>query len=464
MAEGKQHVSIAICGHVDSGKSTTTGRLIYELGGIPEREMEKLREEATRLGKSSFAFAFYMDRQKDERTRGITIQTTTKEFFTDNYHYTIIDCPGHRDFIKNMITGASQTDVAVLMVPADGNFITAIQKGDHKAAQVQGQTRQHALLLNLLGVKQLIICINKMDDKTANYDDARFLEIKKEVQRMCVGVGWPKAQIAQRVPIIPISGWVGDNILKKSDKMPWWNGCEVLVGPKSNEEKIQVMTLHDALDKFVRMPPRPKDKPFRMPVSGILNIKGAGNVVTGRIEQGTLKKDVQLKFLPTHTPANPCTGKVFSIQMHHKDVPEAGPGDNVGINVKGLDKANMPHKGDIAVFLNDDGISTAKRVHATIQTLTIPNTVKVGYTPTCFVRTASCPMRLAEVTRVKNKETNGQWSEGLKELKSNTFAEVVFEPQRPFCCDSFDNCEGLSRLAILEGHNCAALGKITKVE
>merc|ERR1712023_433328 len=129
MSGEKEHLSIVICGHVDSGKSTTTGRLIFELGGIDERTLEKLKAEADALGKSSFAFAFFMDRQKEERERGVTISCTTKEFFTDKWHYTIIDAPGHRDFIKNMISGA----------------------------------RQHARLINLLGVKQLLIGVNKMD-------------------------------------------------------------------------------------------------------------------------------------------------------------------------------------------------------------------------------------------------------------------------------------------------------------
>lgn len=162
------HICCSV-GHVDSGKSTTTGRLLFELGGIPERELEKLKEEAAALGKQSFAFAFYMDRQKEERERGVTIACTTKEFFTDKWHYTIIDAPGHRDFIKNMISGAAQADVCLLMVPADGNFTTAIQKGDHKAAEIQGQTRQHARLINLLGVKQLIVGVNKMDSDVAGY-------------------------------------------------------------------------------------------------------------------------------------------------------------------------------------------------------------------------------------------------------------------------------------------------------
>src|SRR6056297_1707377 len=188
----KQHLSVVIAGHVDSGKSTTTGHLIFKLGGINQREMQKLQEEADRLGKSSFAFAFYMDRQKEERARGVTIQYTTKEFFTDNYHYTIIDAPGHRDFIKNMISGAAQADVALLMVPADGNFTTAIQKGNHKAGEVQGQSRQHARLINLLGVKQLIIGVNKMDTDVAGYKKSRYDEVGGEMKNMLIKVGWKK--------------------------------------------------------------------------------------------------------------------------------------------------------------------------------------------------------------------------------------------------------------------------------
>merc|ERR1711988_562151 len=232
MSEGKTHLSIVVCGHVDAGKSTTTGRLIFELGGISEREMAKLKEEAERLGKGSFAFAFYMDRQKDERERGVTIACTTKEFFTESKHYTVIDAPGHRDFIKNMITGASQADVALLMVPADGNFTAAIARGNHKAGEVMGQTRQHALLVNLLGVKQLIVGINKMDCDVAKYSKERYDEVKGEAERMLLRVGWKKAFVASSVPFIPMSGWKGDNLITKSANMGWWSGCDVKVDGK----------------------------------------------------------------------------------------------------------------------------------------------------------------------------------------------------------------------------------------
>merc|ERR1711966_467215 len=182
-----------------------------------------------RLGKASFAFAFFMDRQKEERERGVTISCTTKEFYTNKWHYTIIDAPGHRDFIKNMISGAAQADVALVMVPADGNFVTAIQRGNHKAGEIQGQTRQHSRLINLLGVKQLIIGINKMDCDTAGYKETRYTEIADEMRNMLVKVGWKKTMVESEVPFMPISGWRGDNLVKKSAAMTWWKGTDVKV-------------------------------------------------------------------------------------------------------------------------------------------------------------------------------------------------------------------------------------------
>merc|ERR1712165_62143 len=315
-----------------SGKSTTTGRLIFELGGLPERELEKLKAEAERLGKGSFAFAFYMDRQKEERERGVTIACTTKEFYTEKWHYTIIDAPGHRDFIKNMITGASQADVALVMVPADGNFTTAIAKGNHKAGEIQGQTRQHSRLINLLGVKQIAIGVNKMDCDTAGYKQARYDEIANEMKSMLVKVGWKKDFIEKNTPVLPISGWMGDNLLKKSDNMAWWSGMDVV----SESGSMHVNTLYDVLNDFFRVPQRPVSAPMRMPISGIYKIKGVGDVLAGRVEQGIVKPNEEVIFLPTHTAANACAGKVFQIEMHHKAVPEAKPGDNVGMNVKNL--------------------------------------------------------------------------------------------------------------------------------
>jgi len=458
--EGKEHLSIVICGHVDSGKSTTTGHLLFELGGIGERELEKLKAEADRLGKSSFGFAFYMDRQKEERERGVTISVTTKEFFTEKWHYTIIDAPGHRDFIKNMITGASQADVAMIMVPADGNFTTAIQRGNHKAGEIQGQTRQHSRLINLLGVKQIVIGINKMDCDVAGYKEERYTEISNEMKNMLGKVGWKKDFLDTGVPYMPISGWCGDNLVKKTTNMAWWKGADVKVGT----DTIHVDTLYDCFNSMCRVPSRPRDAPMRLPISGIYKIKGVGDVLAGRVEQGIVKPNEEVIFLPTHTTANPCVGKVFTVEMHHKRCDEAAPGDNVGMNVKNLDKQNMPRSGDVMIYKKDTSLAPVKSFNAQIQVLDIPNEIKTGYSPIGFVRCGRAACRITGFKWKMGKETGGKKMEEPHSLKSNEMAECIFEPQQPLVADTFKNCEGLSRIAFMDGNGVVMLGKVVTCE
>jgi elongation factor 1-alpha len=456
----KKHVSVVIAGHVDSGKSTTTGHLLFKLGGISEREMAKLKEEAKVLGKDSFAFAFFMDTQKQERERGITIQCTTKEFFTTQYHYTIVDAPGHRDFIKNMISGASCADTAVLMVPADGGFTTAIAKGDHKANEVMGQTRMHATLLNLLGITQLIVGVNKMDSDTAKYGKERYEEIRDEVKLMLKQTGW-NPKLIENVPILPISGWMGDNLIEKSDKMAWWKGVDM----KTQDDKpVHIDTLLDALDKFVQLPKRDDSAPLRIPVSGNYQIKGVGTVITGRIEQGKLKPGDEVIFLPTHTAANECKGRVFSIEMHHKSLPEAGAGDNIGINMKGLPKDNMPTSGNIMVLSSDSSLKPCTKFVATVQVLNHPGELKVGYTPIIYVRTDHSSCKMSAIKWKMGKETGGQKVENPVMLKAGEVAEVEWTPQQPLVVDTFKSCPGLGRVAIMDGNAVVMIGKVNKVD
>merc|ERR1711988_554462 len=460
MAE-KTHMSVVICGHVDSGKSTTTGRLLFELGGVPEREMQKLKEEADALGKVSFVFAFFMDKSKDERARGVTIACTTKEFFTESYHYTIIDAPGHRDFIKNMISGASQADVAVLMVPSDGNFTTAIQKGDHKAGQVQGQTRQHARLINLLGVKQLVVCVNKMDaPETAEYKEARFNEIADEMEVDLIKVGWPKPFVMNRTPILPISGWHGDNLLSQSTNMSWWKGQKVKI---SEEKAMVVTTLKEALNDFVQPAKRDPEKAMRLPISGVYKIKGVGDVLTGRVEQGSVEPNNEVMFLPTHTAVNPCVGKVFTVEMHHRKIDAGMSGDNIGMNVKNLKKENMPRVGDVMIYAKDATLSTSANFSAQVQVLDIPGSIKAGYSPIGHVRCGRAACRLVKIMWKMGKDTGGEKAEGAVELKTNDAAEAVFVPQQPLVVDTFENCDGPSRIAFMDGNSAVMLGKVMAV-
>jgi len=460
MADGKQHMSIVICGHVDAGKSTTTGRLIFELGGISEREVEKLKAEAEKLGKSSFAFAFYMDRQKEERERGVTISCTTKEFFTPSYHYTVIDAPGHRDFIKNMITGASQADCALLMIPADGSFTTAIAKGNAKAGEVQGQTRQHSVLINLLGVKQLIVGVNKMDCDVAKYGNARYTEIKDEMCHMLKKVGWKGAFIEKSLAVLPISGWMGDNLISKSEKMDWWKGVDIL--PLSGGDNIHVDTLLDMLEKVCKPPSRDSSGKMRVPLSGVYKIKGVGDVLTGRVEQGAVRPNDECMFLPTHSNSTGCTGKIFTVEMHHKNVPEANQGDNVGMNVKGLPKDNMPRVGDVMCLKSDTTLSRTAEFKCQVQVLNHPGQLKAGYCPIAFVRTGRSAVKLTSIVWKIGKETGGQKAEDPVSIKAGEMGACMFAPQQPFVVDAFKVCEGLGRVAIMEGNSVVMLGKATQ--
>ena len=284
-----------------------------------------------------------------------------------------------------------------------GNFTTAIQRGNHKAGEIQGQTRQHSRLINLLGVKQIIIGINKMDCDTAGYKQARYDEIANEMRNMLAKVGWKKDFIESGVPYMPISGWCGDNLVKKTTNMSWWKGADVKVGAES----IHVDTLYDCLNNMCRVPERPVDAPMRLPISGIYKIKGVGDVLAGRVEQGLVKPNEEVIFLPTHTAANACQGKVFQIEMHHKAVPQAKPGDNVGMNVKNLDKQNMPRSGDVMIYKKDTTLSAVKSFDAQIQVLDIPNEIKVGYSPIGFVRCGRAACRVSALKWKMGKETGG---------------------------------------------------------
>merc|ERR1712224_1177182 len=400
------------------------------------------------------------DRQKEERERGVTIACTTKHFFTDKWYYTIIDAPGHRDFIKNMISGAAQADVALLLVPADGNFTTAIQKGNHKAGEVQGQTRQHARLINLLGVKQLIVGINKMDCDVAKYSEARYTEIRDEMKSMLIKVGWPKGFVEKKVPVVPISGWCGDNLLSKSDNMPWWKGQKVKI---SKEKAMVVTTLKEALNDFVQVAKRDDAAAMRLPVSGVYKIKGVGDVLTGRIEQGAVKPGEEVLFLPTHTASTACPGKIFTVEMHHKKIDAGRSGDNIGMNVKNLNKENMPRVGDVMIYKSDSTISTSENFTANVQVLDIPGSLKCGYSPIGHVRCGRAACRMVQITWRMGKDTGGEKTEGGVELKTNDAAGVIFVPQEPMVVDTFDNCEGLARIALLDGNSAVMLGKVSAV-
>jgi len=438
----KIHINIVVIGHVDSGKSTTTGHLIYKCGGIDERTIAKFEKEAQEMGKGSFKYAWVLDKLKAERERGITIDIALWKFCTSKYFVTIIDAPGHRDFIKNMITGTSQADCAVLIVAAGvGEFEAGISK--------DGQTREHALLAYTLGVKQLIIGVNKMDSTAPAYSGDRFKEIEKEVSGYIKKIGYNPKTVA----FVPISGWHGDNMLEKSDKMGWFQGWSV----ERKEGNAKGFTLIEALDSILP-PKRPLDKPLRLPLQDVYKIGGIGTVPVGRVETGLIKPGMVVTFAPPMV-----TTEVKSVEMHHESMPEAEPGDNVGFNVKNVSVKDIK-RGNVASDSKNDPAKGTKQFHAQVIVLNHPGEIKNGYSPVLDCHTAHIACKFAEIKEKCDRRSGKKLEDNPKFVKSGDAAMVDMIPSKPMCVEAFSDYAPLGRFAVRDMKQTVAVGVIKSVE
>ena len=422
----KTHINLVVIGHVDSGKSTSTGHLIYKCGGIDKRTIEKFEKEAAEAGKASFKYAWVMDKLKSERERGITIDISLWQFETPKYHFTIIDAPGHRDFIKNMITGTSQADCAILMIASpQGEFEAGISK--------EGQTREHALLSFTLGVKQMIVCMNKMDEKTVNYSEERYTEIKKEVSDFLKKVGYKP----DNINFIPISGWNGDNMLERSTNTPWYKGP----------------TLLEALDK-IEPPKRPTEKPLRLPLQDVYKIGGIGTVPVGRVETGVLKPGMNVTFAPADVKSD-----VKSVEMHHTSIPEAIPGDNVGFNVKGLSVKDIK-RGYVCGDSKNDPPKECESFVAQVIIMNHPGQIENGYTPVLDCHTAHIACKFSEIQSKIDRRTGKATEEEPKFIKTGDSALVLLKPSKAMCVETFTEYPPLGRFAVRDMKQTVAVGVI----
>jgi len=441
-SKGKIHINIVVIGHVDSGKSTSTGHMIYKCGGIDKRTIEKFEKEAQEMGKGSFKYAWVLDKLKAERERGITIDIQLMNFITKKYYVTIIDAPGHRDFIKNMITGTSQADCAVLIVAAStGEFEAGISKN--------GQTREHALLAYTLGVKQMIVGINKIDNTEPPYSDKRFSEIKKEVESYVKKVGYqPKA-----VAFVPISGWHGDNMIEPSTNMSWYKGWNI----ERKDGKFTGKTLLEAMDAIAE-PERPSDKPLRLPLQDVYKIGGIGTVPVGRVETGCLRAGMIVTFSPANV-----TTEVKSVEMHHTTLECAVPGDNVGFNVKNVSIKDVK-RGMVASDSKADPAKEAKSFLAQVIVLNHPGEIHAGYQPVLDCHTAHVACKFSEIRQKIDRRSGKVLEENPKMVKTGDAAMINLVPSKPMCVEAFADYQPLGRFAVRDMRQTVAVGIIKTVD
>lgn len=386
MAKQKPVINVAFVGHVDHGKSTTIGHLMFQSGKLQQQELDKLKAEAVKHGKVGFEFAYYMDKFKEERERGVTIDLSYEKLPTNKYEVTIIDAPGHRDFVKNMITGASQADAAFLTVAA--------KEG------VQPQTKEHVWLLRTMGVRQIAVLINKMD--TVDYKEDAFNKVKSDVSVILKQAGYK----LEDVPFIPISGFKGENLVKKSDKMTWYKGPCLL----------------EQFDLF-KEPEKPTNLPLRMPLQDVYEITGIGAVPVGKIETGVMKIGQKILVLPGRSGKG-IEGEVRSIEMHHEQLPQAEAGDNVGVNLRGLGKKDMA-RGDVICDASKPP-AVAEEFVAQIAVISHPTVIAKGYTPVFHVHTAQVPCQFIEL--IEKTSPDGQKTPNPDFLKNGEVAKVRIKP------------------------------------
>ncbi|CAH1798236.1 unnamed protein product [Owenia fusiformis] len=442
----KTHINVVVVGHVDSGKSTSTGHLIYKCGGIDKRTIEKFEKEAQEMGKGSFKYAWVLDKLKAERERGITIDIALWKFETKKYLVTVIDAPGHRDFIKNMITGTSQADCAILIVASStGEFEAGISKN--------GQTREHALLCYTLGVKQMILCANKIDNTEPPYSEKRFKEIAKECSAYVKKVGYNPKSVAY----IPISGFHGDNMIEESPNMKWFKGwtTETLDKDKNTITRSG-KTLYEAIDN-IQAPERPKSKPLRLPLQDVYKIGGIGTVPVGRVETGILKPGMIVTF----APANIST-EVKSVEMHHEALDEALPGDNVGFNVKNVSVKDIK-RGNVAGDSKNDPPLEAKNFTAQVIILNHPGEIHNGYQPVLDCHTAHIACKFTEIKQKIDRRTGKVLEENPKMVKSGDASMIVLTPSKPMVVEPFTDYAPLGRFAVRDMRQTVAVGVIKSV-
>ncbi|HEY0088494.1 MAG TPA: translation elongation factor EF-1 subunit alpha [Candidatus Lokiarchaeia archaeon] len=425
----KHHMNLVVIGHIDHGKSTLMGCLLITTGAVSDREAREIEKIAKDMDRESFKYAFVMDRLKEERARGITIDLAFRKFETKSKYFTIIDAPGHADFVKNMITGASQADAAILVVSG--------KKGEMEVGiSANGQTREHAYLAQTLGVKQLVVAINKVDNW--DYKEERYNECKEAIADLLKNIGFN----VKKINFIPTSGMLAENLKDRCAKTPWYKGP----------------TLLEAIDGL-EIPPKPLDKPLRVPIQDAYKIKGTGVVPVGRVETGVMKKGDKIIIMPTGFQ-----GEIRSIEMHHEEIEQAEPGDNIGFSIRGINVTDA-RRGDCLGHPNNPPVVVNPTGKWTGQIIVIwhPTAIAQGYTPVIHAHTAQVAAKFLSLLKKLDQKTGAVIEDNPKFLKRNEAAIVELQPLKKLCIEKYTDIPEMGRFAIRDMGRTICVGIVKEI-
>lgn len=506
-----ERINLIVTGHVDHGKSTGLGHMLFQLGQIhdpkkrrePWRIAERYYLDSRKEGMGSWSYAWILDPLIEERQRGLTINTSFMEFKSQNYIFNLIDAPGHSDFVKNLITGASQADAAILVVSArKGEFEDGVKRAgtaSGKYANVIGMTTEHMLLLTSLGITDIVVAINKMDDISPAYDQNRYEEIKENIKGtfsiLMKAINVENAdEKAENIKFVPTSGLVGVNLLAKGNALQNLEGhisaaksgsADAKFIESLEKERDEVTKAYDALSWYsgpslidaLDMLPSPVERKaqlskqsLRIPIGSVLNIGGVGTVLTGRVASGVLKPEDEVSISHTKKSRDPTKIQVKSIQEFHKDLPQAAPGDNVGFNIKAKNLgAGDFLRGSVVASPDDAATALKPGVDGFLSLVLVVRAlgkkkkggegawaVHKDYTPVVHCGTSQVACRVTEIRDLQGKE--------IEELGQNQRGMVWMTPVQPIVVEPLAKSPPLGRFALRDSGKTVAVGIVERIE
>ncbi|AMD19015.1 HBR114Wp [Eremothecium sinecaudum] len=430
MYGGKDHVSIIFMGHVDAGKSTMGGNLLYLTGSVDKRTVEKYEREAKEAGRQGWYLSWIMDTNKEERNDGKTIEVGKSYFETEKRRYTILDAPGHKMYVSEMIGGASQADIGILVISArKGEYETGFERG--------GQTREHALLAKTQGVNKMVVVVNKMDDPTVNWDQERFKQCVNNVSNFLKAIGY---NVKDDVMFMPVSGYTGAGLKDrvKKDECPWYNGPSLL-------EYLDEMK---HVDRFV-------NAPFMLPIAG--KMKDMGTVVEGKIESGHISKGSHTLLMPNKIPV-----EILGIQNEtEQEVNIAVCGEQVRLRLKGVEEEDI--SAGFVLTSPKNPIKNVTRFVAQIAIVELKSIMSAGFSCVMHVHTAIEEVTITRLLHKLEKGTNRKSKKAPAFAKKGMKIIAVLETEEPVCVETYEDYPHLGRFTLRDQGITIAIGKIVKL-